>query len=94
MSRYSAINRLNGALKLVQKGNHHEALKKLKQAENIANIAKADDICLYVRTRKGQLMQTLGKYEEALKIHSFVLKATEELISKTITINFINQFFS
>ncbi len=44
--------------------------------------AKAYDIFLHVQTIKGQLMQILGEYEEALKIHFLTLKDTEKLLSE------------
>ncbi len=69
------------SLDLMQKGKPEEALKELEKAEESAQKAEANDIFLYVQTIKGHLMQTLGAYEEALKIHTFSLKATEELLS-------------
>jgi hypothetical protein len=44
--------------------------------------AKEEDLFLYVQTVKGHLMQNLGEYEEALKIHFLTLKIAEELFSK------------
>jgi len=66
----------------MQKGKFKEALKELEKAEESAQKAKADDIFLSLQTIKGHLMQTLGEHEEALKIYSLAIKATEDLLSK------------
>ena len=80
--RDSAVDHLNEALELLQEGKYKEALEKLEKAEEISRQAEADDIFLYIQTIKGYLMQNLGDYEEALKIHTLSLKASEELLSK------------
>ena len=54
----------------------------MKKPKNAAQKAKADDIFLSLQTIKGHLMQTLGEHEEALKIYSLAIKATEDLLSK------------
>ena len=72
----------NEAIALMQKGKPEEALKELEKAEKAALEVEAYDIFLYAQTLKGRIMQILGAYEEALKIHSLALKATEELLSK------------
>ncbi len=66
----------------MQKGKFTEALKELEKAEEDAQQAKAGDIFLSLQTIKGQLMQTLGEHEEALKIYSFAIKTAEDLLSK------------
>jgi hypothetical protein len=71
--RDSAVNHLSEVLSLRKKGKHKEALKELEQAEESSHKAEAFDVYLYVWTAKGKLMQTLGKYEDALKIHSLNL---------------------
>ena len=80
--RDSAEGHFQNTLSLMQKGKPEEALKELEKTEEAALGMEAYDIFLYVQTLKGHLMQTLGAYEEALKIHVFSLKATEELLSK------------
>src|SRR5690606_31882895 len=80
--RDSAENHLIEALELMHKDQIQEALKTLGKAEEAAYQAKANDISLYVQTLKGHLMQTIGAYDEALKIHSLALIAAEELLSK------------
>jgi tetratricopeptide (TPR) repeat protein/predicted amidohydrolase len=80
--RDSAINSFNEALELMEKNQNEEALIALEKAEEAARHEEAIDIFLYVQTLKGHLMQIVRAYEEALNIHSFVLKATEELLSK------------
>ena len=80
--RDSAVKYLNEAFELMQEGKYKEALEELEKADEAAQKAEANDIYLYVQTIKGQLMQTTGAFEEALKIHIFSLKSAEELISK------------
>ncbi|KKH45202.1 hypothetical protein EO93_14085 [Methanosarcina sp. 1.H.A.2.2] len=80
--RDSAIDHFNETISLMQKGQPREALEELEKAEEAAKRAKTNDILLNVQTLKGLIMQTIGAYEEALKIHSLALKATEELLSK------------
>ena len=73
--RDSAERHFQKTLSLMQKGKPEEALKELEKAEEAAKKAKANDIFLYVQTLKGHLMQTVGAYEEALKIHISCLKS-------------------
>jgi tetratricopeptide (TPR) repeat protein len=88
-----SIKHLNEALKLMEEGKHKEASKELEQAEEASLQAEAYDVFLYVQTEKGHLMQTLGAYEEALKIHSLTLKTSEELISKNLDNEFFQSIF-
>ncbi len=80
--RDSAVNHLKEALELMQKNQNEVALKALEKAEEAADQAEEYDIFLYIQALKGHLMQAIGAYEEALNIHSLVLKAAEELLSK------------
>ena len=80
--RDSAERHLQKTLALMKNGQSKEALKVLQKAEKAAVKAEAYDLLLYIQTVKGQLMQDLGKYEEALKIHFLTLKNTEEFFSK------------
>ena len=80
--RDSAERHFQKTLSLMQKGKPEEALKELEKAEEAAKRAKANDILLNVQTLKGRIMQTVGAYEEALKIHVLSLKAAEEFLSK------------
>jgi tetratricopeptide (TPR) repeat protein len=69
-------------IQLMQKGKPEEALKELEIAEKYAKKEKANDIYLNVQTIKGNIMQVLGAYEEAFKIHVLSLKAIEESLFK------------
>jgi len=80
--RDSAERHFQKTLSLMQKGRSKEALKELGKAEETAKRAKANDILLNAQALKGHIMQTVGAYEEALKIHVLSLKAAEELLSK------------
>jgi len=51
-------------------------------AEEAAKKAKANDILLRVHGFKGYIMQTLGAYEEALKVYYLTLNAAEDILSK------------
>jgi tetratricopeptide (TPR) repeat protein len=85
MSQYLrdlAKRKFSKASMLMQKGKHKEALVELQEAEEAAHKTKANDILLHVLSTKGYIVQTLGAYEEALKIYSLILKTTEELLSK------------
>ena len=66
----------------MRSGKSKKALETLKKAEDAAMKAKEGDLLLYVQTVKGHLMQNLGEYEEALKIHIITLKILEEILSK------------
>ncbi|MDR7665466.1 tetratricopeptide repeat protein [Methanosarcina sp. Z-7115] len=80
--RDSAKRHLKKASQLVQKEKNTEALIELEKAEEAVKRVKANDILLYAQTLKGCIMQTVGAYEEALKIHSLALKKTDEFLSK------------
>jgi tetratricopeptide (TPR) repeat protein len=84
MSRHlqdSVDRQIKKTYSLIEKGKYSEALRELEKAEETAKQVKADEVFLHVQTIKGQLMCNLGAYEEALKIISFTLKTSEELLS-------------
>ncbi|HEY3360503.1 MAG TPA: tetratricopeptide repeat protein [Methanosarcina sp.] len=91
--RDSAERHVKKTIQLMQKGTQDEALKELELAEKDSKKAKANDIFLNAQTIKGRIMQTAGACEEALKIHSFVLKATEEFLSKDPDNEFYQSIF-
>lgn len=80
--RDSAERHFQKALILMKNGKYKEALKVLKKAEETASKAGAYDLFLYIQTVKGQLMQDSGEYEEAMKVHFFILTNTEKLLSE------------
>jgi len=85
MSQYLrdlAERKFSKASRLMQKGKQKEALVELQEAEEAAQKAKANDILLRVHGFKGYIMQTLGAYEEALKVYSLTLNAAEDILSK------------
>jgi CHAT domain-containing protein len=76
-----AAYHFNEARELIKQNQPNEALKDLKIAEEIALKEKANDIFLLSRTAEGQIMQTLGEYKKAFKIHALSLQAAEKLLS-------------
>lgn len=75
-----AANRFNESLRLVQAGKLEEALESLQEAENIAREADYDVVLLHTLKSKGQVLESLGRLDEALETYTFALKTTEELL--------------
>lgn len=75
-----AANRFNESLRLVQAGKLEEALESLQEAEKIAREAENDAVLLHALKSKGQILETLGRLDEALETYTFALKINEKLL--------------
>jgi tetratricopeptide (TPR) repeat protein len=75
-----AAKRFNESLDLIQVGKLEEALESLKEAEKAAYEAENDAVLLYTLKLRGQIMESLGRLEEALETYTFALNANEELL--------------
>ena len=79
--REEAVKYFNETLDLMQKGRIEEALESLQTAEKIAQEAKDGAILFHTLKVRGQLMQSLHRFEEALETYTFSLRTCEKLLS-------------
>jgi tetratricopeptide (TPR) repeat protein len=75
-----AAKLFNESLSLVQAGKLEEALESLEVAEKIAREGKEDAVLLHALKSKGQILESLGRLDEALETYTFALKSNEELL--------------
>jgi len=75
-----AARRFNESLRLVQEGKLEEALESLQEAEKIAREADYDVVLLHALKSKGQVLESLDRFDEAQETYIFALKTTEELL--------------
>ncbi len=75
-----ATKLFNESLRLVQAGKLEEALESLQEAEKIAREADYDVVLLHALKSKGQVLESLGRFDEALETFTFALKTNEELL--------------
>ncbi len=79
-STEKAVKRFNESLDLIQVGKLEEALEFLPKAENAAYEAGNDAVLLHTLKLRGQILESLGRLEEALETYTFALKTNEELL--------------
>jgi len=79
--REDAVKSFNETLDLMQKGKPEEALESLRKAEKAAHEAKDGAILFHTLKVRGQLLQSLGRLEEALETYTFSLITSEKLLS-------------
>ncbi len=65
---------------LIQAGKLEEALESLQKAEKVAREAENDVVLLHTLKLRGQILESLGRLEEALETYTFALKTNEELL--------------
>lgn len=70
----------NESLRLVQEGKLEEALESLQESEKIAREADYDVVLLHALKSKGQVLEYLGRLDEALETYTLALKTTVELL--------------
>ena len=78
--REEAVKYFNETLDLMQKGKPEEALESLRKAEEAAYDAKDGAILFHTLKVRGQLLQSLGRLEEALETYAFSLITSEKLL--------------
>ena len=79
-STEKAARRLNESLDLIQAGKLEEALESLRKAEKAARETENDAFLLHTLKLRGQILESLGRLEEALETYTFALKTNEELL--------------
>lgn len=80
--REEAVKYFNKTIDLMQEGKPEESLEYLQKAENAAQEAKNGAILFHTLKARGQILQSLGRLEEAMEIYAYTLKTSEKLLSK------------
>jgi tetratricopeptide (TPR) repeat protein len=88
-----ASKHFNESMRLVQAGKLEEALESLEEAEKIAHEADYDVVLLHTLKSKGQVLESLGRLDEALETYTSALKINEELLEKDPTNDFYTVIF-
>lgn len=78
--REEAVKYFNESLDLMKEGKLEEALISLQGAEKAACEAKDGAILFHTLKARGQLLQSLGRLDEALETYTFSLKVNEKLL--------------
>jgi tetratricopeptide (TPR) repeat protein len=78
--REEAVIHFNESLDLFQAGRLEEAMESLQKAEKAAYEVKDGAILIHTLKLRGQVLQSLGKLEEALETYTISLKASEKLL--------------
>jgi len=78
--REEAVKHFNETLDLMQKGKPEEALESLRKAEKAAQEIKDGAILFHTLKVRGQLLQFLGRLEEAMETYTFSLRTSEKLL--------------
>ena len=80
--REEAVTYFNETLDLMQKGKPEEALESLRKAEEAAYDAKDGAILFHTLKVRGQLLQSLGRLEEAKETYTFSLTTSVKLLAE------------
>jgi tetratricopeptide (TPR) repeat protein len=91
--REEAVNYFNESLDLFQAGKLEEAMGSLQNAEKIAYEAKDGAVLLHTLLLRSQILQSLGKLEEALETYIFSLKISEKFLEADIENEFYFDIF-
>jgi tetratricopeptide (TPR) repeat protein len=78
--RKEAIKFFNESIDLMQKDEPERALESLSKAEKIAQELKDGAILFHTLKVRGQLLQVLDRYEEALETYTFSLRINEKYL--------------
>ncbi|HWR25985.1 MAG TPA: tetratricopeptide repeat protein [Methanosarcina sp.] len=78
--REAAVKYFNESLDLMQAKKYEEAFESLLKAEKAAQEIKDGVILFHTLKVRGQLLQSLNRFEEALETYAFSLKTNEELL--------------
>jgi len=77
-----AVLHFNESLDMIQEGKMEEALGPLKKAEKAAHEARDEAVLLHILELRGKILESLGRFEEALETYTFVLKTNEKLFDE------------
>lgn len=80
--RKEAVKHFNETVDLMQKGKPEESLESLHKAEKAAQEAKDGAILFHTLRARGQILQSLGRLEEAMETYAFSLRTSEKLLSE------------
>lgn len=80
--REEAVKHFNRTIDLIQEGKPEESLESLQKAESAAQEAKSGAILFHTLKARGQILQSLGRLEEAMETYAFSLEASEKLLSE------------
>jgi tetratricopeptide (TPR) repeat protein len=80
--REEAVKNFNRSVDLMQEGKPEESLESLQKAENAAQEAKSEAILFHTLKARGQILQSLGRLEEAMDTYAFSLETSEKLLSE------------
>ncbi len=78
--REEAVKHFNESLDLMQEGKLEEALESLQGAEKAACEAKDGAVLFHTLKARGQLLQSLGRLDEALETYTFSIKISEKIL--------------
>ena len=78
--REEAVKLFNESIDLMQEGKPEKALESLSKAEKIAQEIKDGAILFHTLKVRGQLLQVLSRYEEALETYIFSLRINEKYL--------------
>lgn len=78
--RHEAVEHFNKTIDLMQEGKPEESLESLQRAESAAQEAKSGAILFHTLKARGQILQSLGRLEEAMETYSFSLKTSYKLL--------------
>jgi tetratricopeptide (TPR) repeat protein len=80
--REETVKYFNESIDLMQAGKPEEALRSLEKAEKAAHEAKNGEILFHTLKARGQILQSLGRLEEAMETYAFSLISSEKLLSE------------
>lgn len=80
--RQEAVKHFNKTIDLMQEGKPEESLESLQKAESAAQEAKSGAILFHTLKARGQILQSLGRLEEAMETYSFSLETSYKLHSE------------
>lgn len=78
--RKEAVKHFNRTVDLMQEGKPEESLESLQKAEDAAQEAKSEAILFHTLKARGQILQSLGRLEEAMETYIFSLETSEKLL--------------
>ena len=80
--REEAVKYFNESVDLMQEGKPEESLESLQKAESAAREAKSGAILFHTLKARGQILQSLGRLEEAMETYAFSLESSYNLLSE------------